>query len=206
MFLGNLIKFLLKKLRIVHFIDVLREEENDSNCRSKSLCGLDVYFNKSSIIWNLQNSPNAIEIGNSCLIEGELQVFSYGGKIKIGDNCYIGRNTKIWSGELIDIGSDVLISHNVDIVDTNAHEKNAEERVTRSKELLISKPWKTKGSIETSPIKIGDKVWINFDVIILKGVTIGEGAIIAAGAIVTKDVAPYTMVAGVPAKYIKNVK
>lgn len=54
------------------------------------------------------------------------------------------------------------------------------------------------------PIVIGDDVWIGMNVIILKGVKIGTGAIIAAGAVVTKEVPPYTLVAGVPAKVIKE--
>ncbi|MFN7691728.1 MAG: DapH/DapD/GlmU-related protein, partial [Bacteroidota bacterium] len=62
-----------------------------------------------------------------------------------------------------------------------------------------------KGNIASKPIVIHDKVWISFNAIILKGVTIGEGAVVAAGSVVTKDVAPYTMVAGNPAKFIKNV-
>ena len=204
--LNNLIKFFLRKLHIHHILDDLRNEEHDKECRKKTSCGSGVWFNRNTNIWNLQNKPELIEVGNNSFVEGELQVFGYGGKVKIGENCYIGRNTKIWSGELIEIGNDVLISHNVGIVDTNAHETDAIERSERHQEFLRSGHWKTKGSIQTAPVRIGNNAWINFDAIILKGVTIGEGAIIAAGAIVTKDVEPYTMVAGVPAKFIKKLR
>jgi acetyltransferase-like isoleucine patch superfamily enzyme len=202
----KLITFFLKFLGIPAILENIKAEDHDNICRSRSFCDSNVIFNRNTIIWNMQNNPNLIKIGSDCMIEAELQIFGYGGEISIGKNCYIGRGSKIWSGESIKIGNDVLISHNVCIVDTNAHETDALERSERHKEFLKSGHWKTKGSILTSPIKIGDHAWINFDVIILKGVNIGEGAIIAAGAIVTKDVEPYTMVAGVPAKFVKRLK
>jgi galactoside O-acetyltransferase len=55
------------------------------------------------------------------------------------------------------------------------------------------------------PVKIEDKVWIGFNSIILKGVTVGEGAIVGAGSVVTKDVPPYTIVAGNPARIIREL-
>jgi acetyltransferase-like isoleucine patch superfamily enzyme len=56
----------------------------------------------------------------------------------------------------------------------------------------------------TEPIRIGDRVWIGARAVILKGVTIGDGAIVAAGAVVTRDVEAGTLVAGVPAKYVRH--
>ncbi|MNW06569.1 putative acetyltransferase [compost metagenome] len=61
-----------------------------------------------------------------------------------------------------------------------------------------------EGTVSTKPIVIGDEVWIGCKSIILKGVTIGNGAVVAAGSVVTKDVEPYTLVAGIPAKVIKR--
>jgi acetyltransferase-like isoleucine patch superfamily enzyme len=55
------------------------------------------------------------------------------------------------------------------------------------------------------PVKINDRVWIGFNSIILKGVTIGEGGIVGAGSVVTKDVPPYTIVAGNPARVIREI-
>jgi acetyltransferase-like isoleucine patch superfamily enzyme len=60
--------------------------------------------------------------------------------------------------------------------------------------------------VQSEKIIINDKVWIGFDVLILKGVVIGEGAIIAAKSVVTKDVPAWTLFAGNPAKYIKDLK
>ncbi|MBO7744922.1 hypothetical protein I8J29_12005 [Paenibacillus sp. MWE-103] len=61
-----------------------------------------------------------------------------------------------------------------------------------------------EGMSETKPTVIGDRVWIGSKATILKGVTIGEGAVVAAGSLVSKDVAPYALVAGVPAKPIRE--
>lgn len=60
------------------------------------------------------------------------------------------------------------------------------------------------GKEKTAPIQIGNHVWIGARAIILKGVTIGDGVVVAAGAVVTKDVPPNTLVGGVPAKIIKE--
>jgi acetyltransferase-like isoleucine patch superfamily enzyme len=134
-----------------------------------------------------------------------LNIFKYGGKIVIGENCYIGDHTRIWSGESVTIGNFVQISHNVNIIDTNAHELEAIERAERWLDLLRNGHWADKGNVLTAPIIIEDYAWISLNAVILKGVTIGKGAIVAAGAVVTKDVEPFTMVAGNPAQFIKTL-
>jgi len=68
---------------------------------------------------------------------------------------------------------------------------------------LASKDWSV---VPTKPIRICDKVWIGMNAIILKGVTIGEGAVVAAGAVVTKDVPPWTVAAGNPARVVKCIE
>ena len=164
-----------------------------------------VIFYKNVRIYNLQNDRNKIRIGNQTQIYGELHLFGYGGEIEIGERCFVGEYTKIWSGNKIIIGNDVLISDNVHIVDTNSHELNHRERADGFLRIINEGHTSKEVNINTSPITIGDNVWINFNSIILKGVTIGNGAIIAAGSIVTKDVPPFALVAGNPAKVIKYV-
>lgn len=164
-----------------------------------SVTYFDATFYIESQVKNMQNDPTKICIGKGSHIRGELLLFGYGGEITIGNDCYIGDHTRIWSGEKIFIGNDVLISHNVSIADTNAHELDAKERAQGYRNIFSNGYAKNQGSIKTSAIYIGDHVWINFNSIILKGVCIGEGAIIAAGSVVTKNVPPYTLVAGNPA-------
>ena len=186
---------------------IVKQHERDLIARNKTrVTGTDFTFYPETIITNMQNDPSKIVIGTHTNVRGTLQIFKYGGKIMIGNDCYVGDGSRIWSGEEIHIGNDVLISHNVNIVDTQAHELDSAERANRHRALIKDGPWEQKGSIETRRIIIKDKVWISFNVIILKGVTIGEGAVVAAGSVVTKDVEPYTMVAGNPAKFIKQVK
>ncbi len=173
--------------------------------RSSVMIGENSNISGLGVVHNLQGDSSKIKIGKGSWIDGELLVFNYGGEIRIGDNVYIGKNSRIWSGDQIHIGNDVLISHNVNISDTNAHEIDHQQRSIRYRELLVHGHPKEKLSIQTSPIIIEDHVWINFNVIILKGTKIGKGAIVAAGSVVVKDVEPFTMVAGNPAKKIKDL-
>lgn len=106
--------------------------------------------------------------------------------IKIGAFSSIGDRAQIHCGKLVSIGDHVLISWDVNIIEFDYHAPGG-------------------GIPEPKPIVIEDEVWVGARCIITKGVTIGKGAILAAGAVVTKDVPPYTLVAGNPAKPIKNV-
>jgi acetyltransferase-like isoleucine patch superfamily enzyme len=186
---------------------IIKQHHQDMMDKNRlQVTGSDFTFYPETSIANMQNNPDHINIGLNTHVRGTLLIYNYGGKITIGNNCYVGDNSRIWSGEEIIIGNDVLIAHQVNIVDTQAHELDATERADRYLQLIKSGPWTTKGNILTKPIVIKDKAWISFNAIILKGVTIGEGAIVAAGSVVTKDVAPYTMVAGNPATFVKNLK
>jgi len=162
-----------------------------------------VFFWEAKVL-NVLNDRSKIVIGDQTLVRGDLRCLS-SGNIKIGKRCFVGKNTQIWSDNCIIIGDDVLISHNVNIVDTNMHESNHLERAHGFLNLITNGPSKIAGNINSAPITIEDNVWINFNSIILKGVTIGKGAIIAAGSLVTKDVPPFAVVAGNPAKIVKYV-
>lgn len=109
--------------------------------------------------------------------------------VVIGDNVSINVNSTLDGNGGLTIGSDVMIGSYCQILTAN--------HVFASRE----KPMKEQG-ISTRPVNIGDDVWLGSAVIILPGVKVGKGAIIAAGAVLTKDVEPYHIVAGVPAKPI----
>lgn len=106
-------------------------------------------------------------------------------RLTIGACSSIGDRTQIHCCERISIGDYVLISWDCDILENNFHTT-------------------TDGGIASAPIVIGDRVWIGCRVIILSGVTIGEGAIVAAGSVVTRDVPPGMLAAGNPAKVIRE--
>lgn len=166
----------------------------------------DVTFFNESLIENLQNNPKKIVIGSGTLIRGEILIYPYGDGVCIGMNCYIGKGTVIRAGEKIVIGNNVLIAHNVSIIDSDSHEIDYIQRAESYINMIKFGHPKTQGSVLTNPINIGDNTWISYNVCILKGVTIGKGAIIAAGSVVTKDVPAFALVAGNPARVIKNLQ
>jgi acetyltransferase-like isoleucine patch superfamily enzyme len=196
---------LVKAFRLQKAVDAIRKEEHLKELYSK-VSGTGFSFYDESKVRNYQENSNAIRIAANAHIRGELLVFPYGGSISIGEYTFIGEGSRIWSGENIKIGSNVLISHNVNIIDTNTHETDSEERKNGFISIVRNGQPKEKGSIKSAPIVIHDKAWINFNAIILKGVTIGEGAIIAAGTIVAEDVPPYCLYSGNPGRVIKQLK
>jgi len=153
---------------------------------------------------NLARDPQRIRVDGNTAVRGELLVFAHGGDIGIGRHCYIGEGSRIWSSEGISIGDRVLISHGVNIHDTNSHPVDARERHRHFVDILRSGHPRTGIRIGSKRIVIEDDAWIGFNAIIMKGVTVGRGAIVAAGAVVVADVAPWTAVAGNPARIIKH--
>lgn len=150
-------------------------------------------------------SQEMVRIGKHCTVGGLLQAL-HGGKIAIGNNTYIGPQTVIQSKESVSIENNVIIANNVLIVDNNNHPTDPASRLQMSacKDFLHDELWSWKYA-ESKPVVIEDNVWIGRDSRILKGVHIGKGSIVALGAIVTKDVPPYTVVAGNPARVVKHL-
>lgn len=115
----------------------------------------------------------------------------YGYNIKLGKNFYANHGLVILDAALVTIGDNVMCAPGV-LMSTASHPLNPRERV--------------KGLEYARPIQIGNNVWIGMGAKILDGVTIGDNAVIAAGAVVNKDVAANTLVAGVPAKLIRHIE
>lgn len=154
-------------------------------------------------------------IGRDCVLSCNFIFESDQGHITIGDRTFINGNTQIISRNKIEIGSDVTIAWGVYIYDHNSHSLDHEDRIDDQKTLLkalskeggINDLWTMKdwSTVRSAPIKICDKAWIGFNSIILKGVTIGEGAVVGAASVVAHDVPPYTVVAGNPARIVKTL-
>lgn len=119
--------------------------------------------------------------------DADIQLFR-GAKLNLGSS-FINSNCKIRCGNKITIGDDCAISHDVTILDSDFH------RILNSNRPV------------SQPVVIGDHVWVGTRCVIMKGVTIGDGAIIGAGSIVTHDVPAGCLAVGNPAKVIKeNIK
>jgi galactoside O-acetyltransferase len=199
-----MIKFYL--LRLLSFLKKKKYSKNTVIDKSSRLLkGFDITW-----LSHVENRTY-LTIGKDCIINANIVFEDKSGKISIGDRCYIGYSTNILSRNNVKIGNDVTIAWNVTIYDHDSHSINWEDRskVVRTffndygKSICYKNiDW---NGVKSAPIIIADKVWIGFDVVILKGVTIGEGSIIGARSVVTKNVEPYTIVAGNPAKFIKNI-
>lgn len=148
------------------------------------------------------HAKSKISIGAGSIVEGSLISERDGSEIIIGDNTFVG-DSLIASATRIEIGSDVLIAWGCNIVDHNSHPIAWRDRKNDVKNWYVGqKDW---SHVITNPVKIADKCWIGFNVAILKGVQIGEGAVVGAGSVVTKDVPPWTVVVGNPARVIREI-
>ena len=107
-----------------------------------------------------------------------------GARIEVGSSTYINRRTEMCAKSLVRIGARCAISWDVTITDSDYHQ--------------------IEGSSAVAPVNIGDEVWVGARAIILKGVTVGSGAVIAAGAVVSRDVPPRALVAGIPSRVIRE--
>lgn len=144
-----------------------------------------------------RDSSSKIYIGDNCLINGRLVTETNKSIINIASNVFIGGNTIIDCLSEIEISDNVLISYECVLSDHDSHSIKSSKRIDDLNRFQTGKMiW---SDIASKKIKIEKNAWIGMRSIILKGVTIGEGAIVAAGSVVTKDVPSYTLVAGNPA-------
>ena len=146
--------------------------------------------NSNIIIDHYSNNQN-ISIGNENNFASYSILKSHGGYISIGNNNFVGEKSQIQGRGGVEIGDNVLIAPNCFISSSNHDYENPDNDDYLKKEI----PSKTK---------IEDKVWIGANCVIVAGVTIGTCSIVAGGSVVTKDVEPYTIVAGNPARVVKT--
>lgn len=147
--------------------------------------------------WVVCKGKPQMNIAGECEIKEGIRIWSNiyptrltvfkGGKLVIGKNTFVN-GVRIAAKSTIVIGDNCTLAPEVIIMDSDFHDiSNHDEEG------------------EAKPIIIENNVWIATRCVILKGVTIGEGAVVATGAVVTKDVPPYSIVGGVPAKFIKQI-
>ena len=152
--------------------------------------------------WKLRpKSENRIEVGCNSMFASRVVYERSGARLKIGATTFVARGL-LSIAECVDIGDDVLISWGVTILDHHSHSLVRSERKHDVEEWLRGrKGWK---GVRIAPVKVENWAWIGFNVSVLAGVTIGEGAIVGACSIVTKDVPAWTVAAGNPARLIRE--
>lgn len=163
-------------------------------------------FHPGSHVENLTGKPEALRIGAQTHLRGELLVFPYAENLRMGEWGYLGDRSRIWSGETVEIGDNVLISHDVFITGSNGHEMDARERAEGFRRLIREGHSSRKGNILTGPVIIGNDVWINPQSIILPGVSIGPGTVIGCGSVVTRSLPAGVLAAGNPARVIRELQ
>ena len=129
-------------------------------------------------------------LGDCSVIESFACINNAVGDVIIGDHTRVGLHNTIIGP--VDIGSHVNLAQGITVTALNHNFSDANKQIDEQ-------------GVSTSPVTIEDDVWIGANAVILPGVTIGEHCVVAAGAVVTKDVPPHSLVAGVPAKVIKKI-
>lgn len=126
------------------------------------------------------------------------------GRVSIGEYALLNGARIICDAE-VEIGDYALISWNVVLMDTYRIPFSPSERRRELERVPSRLPRRIAAEVPARPIHIGPNVWIGFDVCVLPGVTIGEGSIVGARSVVASDVAPYSVVAGNPARFIRHL-
>lgn len=158
----------------------------------------------TTIAWRRlkQVSSNLLAVGEDSIIHANISFEESGGKIQIGSRTFVGRSDLVCYRNIV-IGDDVIMSWGITVVDHDSHSIEWAERCTDVQDWhQKQKNWK---HVAHAPVVIGNKAWVGFNASILKGVTIGEGAVIGACSVVTRDIPPYTVAVGNPAAVVRSL-
>ena len=194
--------------RIVRYI---KNRSNNRLVKHYASCGDGVVDRGIKMRLDSPNMRKYLVIGNNSIVSGNFIFESSAGKIIIGNHSYVGGGTFI-SRSSIEIGDNVTIawggtfydhdSHSIDFMKRRQDIDDELNDIRSGRNFITNKDW---SGVNSKPIKICNDAWIGMNVIILKGVTVGEGAIVGAGSVVTKDVPAWTVVAGNPAIVVKKL-
>ena len=157
-------------------------------------------------IINLSGDRSRIQLGHHCLVDGLLNIRQYA-YVSIGSYCGIGVNARIDCSGYVEIGNGCSIAEGAYIIDGLHHPLLADQRIQHGMD-LFQEPHVMDAygpGTETSFVRIEDLVWVGLRAVVLSGVTIGRGSVIAAGAVVSQDVPPFSVVAGNPGRVIGQI-
>jgi len=181
----------------------------NKNCIwGEDFCNSKMYLDRKSQLLNVKisnrtNCRENIRFGNYNNISCNITLNKFG-RISVGD--YVFMNfVQMRIDHDLKIGSHCMFGPSVVLWDTDNHPLSASKRHTQCEEIAKEFPLLKSYEADGGHIVIGNDVWVGMGALILGGVTIGDGAIIAARSVVTKNVEPYTIVAGIPARRIGEV-
>jgi acetyltransferase-like isoleucine patch superfamily enzyme len=149
------------------------------------------------------DASDRVEIGAHTVIRGILRNES-GGCIRIGSSVYVGDGVIVSAGEEVVVGTATLLAHGVQVFDNDSHPIDAQERARHFRMILGLEP-AGPVKIGTATVCIGERCWIGMQSVIMKGVTIGDEAIVAAGSVVATDIPARVLAGGNPARVIKSL-
>jgi acetyltransferase-like isoleucine patch superfamily enzyme len=144
-----------------------------------------------------------VRVGDQCDLEGRWVVDDPSASIAIGSRSELNAGCIIDCVCSVEIGDDVLVGAEVYISDHDSH--SADWRIRRHDHLARRRGQRDWSVVPHAPVRIESKAWIGRRAMILKGVTVGEGAVVGAGSVVTRSVAPWTVVVGAPAREIRKL-
>jgi acetyltransferase-like isoleucine patch superfamily enzyme len=191
--------------RIFHWLEFAKYILAADQFRREAVIGSDCMIGPNA--WCRNSGINsAIRLGDGVICRGALSIEKGADNavMTVGDNVYIGDDCILSCMQHLEIGNLTMLAHGVQIFDNDSHPIDAASREQDYLALIGRLPG-PRQPIARAPIIIGERVWIGFNAAIMKGVTLGDGSVIAAMSVVTKDIPAWTMVAGNPARVIKEL-
>jgi galactoside O-acetyltransferase len=153
--------------------------------------------------WRVHGArSNQLVVGANARVRIAIHFERTGGKVTIGERTFLGSGV-ISIADAVEIGDDVMVAWGVTIMDHDSHSLDFNFRKHDVEQWASGR--KNWAGVAVRPVRIRNKAWIGVNAIILKGVDIGEGAVVGAGAVVTSNVPAWTMVAGNPARKVKRL-
>jgi acetyltransferase-like isoleucine patch superfamily enzyme len=192
-------------LRLARRMAAALDADREDTARAAARLDPAVVIGPHARVFNLKADPAAITVAGETRLDGLLIVLWDSGQIRIGRSCHISEGCRLVSHSSITIGDRVWLGPLVDVLDTNGHpmalaDWRADVEAIMSGNLQNRRP----EGIVSKPVVLDDDVWIGPKAVILKGVHVGRGAAVMAGAVVLADVPPGAIVAGNPARVMEE--
>lgn len=152
-----------------------------------------------------RGSRERITLGRGVVCRGIVRREVFGdGIVVIGARAYLGDDVVVSCSDRVEIGEETLLGHGVQVFDNDSHPLDPEERQADWRAIRDGGRRDEK-AIGHAPVRIGARAWIGLGSIVMKGVTVGDGAVVAAGSVVTSDVPARAIVAGNPARQVRDL-